>query len=887
MSDFEVLGFDIQVNDSSYNTTIQRLKDIEDRLNKIKKLDKKVGGVSGTGSSSKAKMTDEEKWEKQYQDRLKKKEYYLKQGYIKEAKILTEEEKFRESFEKAKRKKQYGIDNGYITEKQNLSEIEKYKARVAKQTELVTDAEYAEVRAKEMLNQALKTQVSYSAIVTNQKLRQATVDAELAKIQSQNVIQSQLLANADYQSALATKEKNKYLEQQITSEARLQAERAALDSGDYERIRRQQLENEQIKKNIELRLRQELGIKSNTKSLGSYIAKLTSVVMVARRFAQFMSAAVKESAAYIESLNLFAVAFGNSYKEQLDWALGIAEAYGLANNEVLKFAGTFRELASSLGLVGETADLVSETVTKLGYDLAALFNTSVEQAMEKLQSGVFSGNVRPLRSFGIDISQTQIDALIDSTEALKELGVSAKAMTQADKTIARLIITLRSGKDSFGTMAREINNLQSQFRIFEGSLANFKLAIGDLIEQPLSRVMVLVNAFIIALTDAIRVFVPLQKDDETPKAILNTALGAEEANEQLDELNSKLASFDKFNVLQQSSGADNNIALTETLNRLLEEEVNLYDTELSAAMERMKNEAVELSKKIKDVVVISVILMGVWSVAKLVSIVQTMKLLKQALETFTGSVGNLNKGLSGTNILLVAGIIFAFYKMYEAIQKGDTATAVIAGTIGTVLVGALIKFNFHAKQTQVELMKTKTAVTGLQYAMLATSTVFMVGGLSSLLSSEMSAGDKLTHTFIGLAAAIGAAAIAMAFFKQNWVEAFSIAATVAGGYFSIASMSAHADGGYTNANLIMTHENGKREWVGKAAGSSAIVNDTQMSDIMEMAVAKGVYNALSARSAMGSGESTNETIVVKIGEEEVFNAVRKTAKRQGKDFANA
>jgi hypothetical protein len=398
--------------------------------------------------------------------------------------------------------------------------------------------------------------------------------------------------------------------------------------------------------------------------------------------------------------------------------------------------------------------------------------------------------------------------------------------------------------------------------------------------------MVLFNAFIIALTDIIRTFVPLQKNDETPKAKLNTAMSAEEANEQLDELNGKLASFDKFNVLQQSNGANENIALTEALNRLLEEQVALYDDELSSAMKNMKNEAVELAKKIKDVVAISVILISVWSVAKMVSIIQTLNLLKKALASFTGTVGSLNKGLSSTNLLLVSGILFAFYKMYEAIQAGDTATATIAGTIGIVLVGALIKFNFQAKKTQIELLKTTNAITGVHYAMLATSTVFMAGGLSTLLSSEMSAGDKLTHTFIGLAAAITAAAIAMAFFKQNWAEALGIAATVAGGYFSIASMSAHADGGYSNANLIMTHENGKREWVGKAAGSSAIVNDTQMSDIMEMAVAKGVYNALSARSAMGGNVPTNETIVVKIGEEAVFNAVRKTARRQGRDFAN-
>jgi hypothetical protein len=152
---------------------------------------------------------------------------------------------------------------------------------------------------------------------------------------------------------------------------------------------------------------------------------------------------------------------------------------------------------------------------------------------------------------------------------------------------------------------------------------------------------------------------------------------------------------------------------------------------------------------------------------------------------------------------------------------------------------------------------------------------------------------------VGIFGAIGAAALTaaagVAAFHGAWTMGTAAVAIVG----ALAAISAafiafkkdtkvegFADGGYTNANLIMTHENGKREWVGKAAGSSAIVNDTQMSDIMEVAVAKGVYNALSTRSEM-YGNNDNETIVIKIGEEAVFNAVRKTAKRRGKDFANA
>lgn len=168
-----------------------------------------------------------------------------------------------------------------------------------------------------------------------------------------------------------------------------------------ERLERiNQLQGKKIsvsKQVINAQKQEEKQTKRNTQSLTSYLAKLTSVAMIARRLGNFITSAVQESADYVESLNLFAVAFGETYQESLKWALDMADAYGLASEEVVKFAGTFRELSTSLGLVEQTADSVTETVTKLGYDLAALYNTTVEEAMEKLQSSIFSGNVRPLK----------------------------------------------------------------------------------------------------------------------------------------------------------------------------------------------------------------------------------------------------------------------------------------------------------------------------------------------------------------------------------------------------------------------------------------------------------------------------------------------------------
>lgn len=574
-------------------------------------------------------------------------------------------------------------------------------------------------------------------------------------------------------------------------------------------------------------------IKKSSNSIAKYINNISSVLVVARKFAQFTADAVKESAKYIENLNLFAVAYKDTYEQQIDWVLGLADAYGLANNEVLKFAGTFRELSSSLGMVEDTADTVSKVITQLGYDLSALFNTTVEQAMEKLQSGIFSGQVRPLRAFGIDISQGQIDELFKTNEELAKLGINARNLSQSDKAIARLIITLQSANDSYGTMAREINNLQSQFRIFEGSVANLKLAFGDLIEGPLSDIMVFVNAAIIALTDLIRGIVPLNKEDETP--FTNYAKDAEKTNEEVEKLESKLAGFDKFNVLQDGGGATGNS--TDVLNKLLQEQANIYDEKLSKSLDEMKNKAKDLADQIKPLVA-ALVALGTAFVPNL---------LIKGVSDLTSLFKSFNKTVEKTPSILLNG--------KQGLNKIKISADQVATSVGAML-GAFFMADAYLNTFEGEQKKA------------ASVSMILIGAI------------------MGLTAAIVAMNTAGSWGTMLPVLLAGVGMAVAGVKGLVSDVKGFANGGYTNANLIMTHENGKREWVGKAAGSSAIVNDTQMSDIMEGAVAKGVYRALSANSAYGGNTTSSQPIVIKIGEEQVFRAVRTAAKRQGKDFAS-
>lgn len=84
-------------------------------------------------------------------------------------------------------------------------------------------------------------------------------------------------------------------------------------------------------------------------------------------------------------------------------------------------------------------------------------------------------------------------------------------------------------------------------------------------------------------------------------------------------------------------------------------------------------------------------------------------------------------------------------------------------------------------------------------------------------------------------------------------------------YISIPRVDFKANGGFTTANFIATNENGKREWVGRNAGATAVVNDTQMSDIMYQAVKQGSYEgiiqAMYETDFGGSSTSSTELVV--------------------------
>lgn len=307
--------------------------------------------------------------------------------------------------------------------------------------------------------------------------------------------------------------------------------------------------------------------------LSKSIAKITRTIYTATRVANAISSLVKESGTWIENLNLFAVTFGeNDYRDMLNWATEYADKLGMANNEIVRMTGYFKQLSTAIGITSDQGTKLSQILTQLGYDFASFYNINTSTAFEYLQSGIFSGQIRTLRNIGIDISQAAIQNLLDTSTALQGMGASAIQLTQTQKVLARLILTMQAGTNAFGDMARSIDTLQNRQRVFTASLQNLRLALGDALAEPARELFAYGIAIVQVITDIVRALIPLQTElsyDIGDTVFTEITDEAEEAESAINQL-----PFDKFTSL--TTGDEEQVNLTEALNSMLEEQIALY-----------------------------------------------------------------------------------------------------------------------------------------------------------------------------------------------------------------------------------------------------------------------------------------------------------------------
>lgn len=288
--------------------------------------------------------------------------------------------------------------------------------------------------------------------------------------------------------------------------------------------------------------------------------KTAGVVAGIRMIRQGISKAITESNAYQEDLNLFTASMGQYAKEAQEYAENVGEIMGIDPAKWMRNQGVFNTLLSGFGSVADRSYLMSKNLTQLGYDISSFFNISVEDAMQKLQSGV-SGELEPLRRLGYDLSQ----AKLEQTALTLGIEKSVSAMTQAEKAELRYYAIMTQVTTAQGDMARSLDAPANQLRIFQAQLTQASRAIGNIfipILQKILPIAIAVLRIVRELADAIAKLFHFKLTEIDYSGVGNLASGAEDAAAGFDdatsaakELKKSVMGFDELNILNGNTAS--------------------------------------------------------------------------------------------------------------------------------------------------------------------------------------------------------------------------------------------------------------------------------------------------------------------------------------------
>ena len=287
---------------------------------------------------------------------------------------------------------------------------------------------------------------------------------------------------------------------------------------------------------------------------------VAAVAITFRKIGHFIAQAATESNKYQEDLNLFTVALGQYAAEAQNYAEKVSDVMGIDPAQWLRNQGVFNTLLTGFGDTAERAQIMSQNLTQLGYDISSFFNISIEDAMQKLQSGI-SGELEPLRRLGYDLSQARLE------QTALNLGVkeSVSAMTQAEKAELRYYAIMTQVTTAQGDMARTLEAPANQLRILQAQLTQAARAIGNIFIPALNAILpyaIAVVQVIREIANALANLAGFKLTDVDYSGVNSAAVGAGSLADNLDDaagaakkLKQYTAGFDELNVFAPNTGS--------------------------------------------------------------------------------------------------------------------------------------------------------------------------------------------------------------------------------------------------------------------------------------------------------------------------------------------
>lgn len=431
---------------------------------------------------------------------------------------------------------------------------------------------------------------------------------------------------------------------------------------------------------------------SLAQKLAQKISTTRTLVSVFQNAANTMADWFNESNEYIETLNLFNVTMGDGAKEARNFAESVSNLMGIDIAEWMQYQGTFKNLTAGFGVASDKANIMSQNLTQLSYDLSSFFNTDVETAFDKLSSAM-SGQVKGLREFGIDttVASLQEYALAQGIDA------SVRSMSQAEKSLLRYNYIMEKSIIMQGDMARTIITPANSLRILNAQLTQMKRALGNIVSVIVVQFIPYVQALVEIIKEAATAIATLFGFDassfEADISGIGGSFGFDDAEESLDGVSGKLKKikkqlmgFDELNIINNPESDSGGSGGASGGGAGLDLKPLEYD--FLKGLEPSKID--EIKEKMKDILGIVVPIgtaIGAWKLSK--SFLDGIGLLNTLITAKPSYAVSL--GL----ILTITGFSLEFSGIKDAIQNGlgglnfgEILGGGLLGTGGAAVLGA-------------------------------------------------------------------------------------------------------------------------------------------------------------------------------------------------------
>lgn len=217
---------------------------------------------------------------------------------------------------------------------------------------------------------------------------------------------------------------------------------------------------------------------SHSFSLAAAIGKVYATYWMLFRALGLVRKAINISSDLTEVQNVIDVSFGNMAGMVDKFTGNSIQKFGMSELAAKKMAGVYMAMGRSLGAPQKEMADMSIELTKLAADMSSFYNVSQEDVGEDLRS-VFTGMVRPLRDYGIDLTQANLQQYALAQGIQKPVA----AMSQLEKVQLRYNYVMQQTagiqgdyQRTAGTWANQVRLLCQQFQqlgaIVGGTLIN-------------------------------------------------------------------------------------------------------------------------------------------------------------------------------------------------------------------------------------------------------------------------------------------------------------------------------------------------------------------------------------------------------------------------------